>query len=81
MQVTILDSSYSLSSLCTFPLPPRTTLRGLCPTPLVDTSYTLRWHSLDNLPYFQGFRSTVIRSIQTFPHLLSGTMRTRSHGG
>lgn len=58
---TIFHGTYTLFSLCTFPLPPRTTLRGLCPTALVDTSYTLRWDAQDNLPYFRGFLSTVIR--------------------
>ena len=48
-------------SMCNFPLPPRATLRGLCKNKLVDVFYTVRWDSVTNLPFYQGFFFSIIK--------------------
>ena len=47
--------------MCKFVTPPRLKIRGLCKNKKVDTFYTLLYDKTDNLPYFKGYDSTVIR--------------------
>ena len=42
-------------------LPPRATLRGLCPNSQVDVFYTLMWDDSMNLPFYKGFINSNIK--------------------
>ena len=42
-------------------LPPRATLRGLCPNSQVDVFYTLMWDDDMSLPFYKGFINSNLR--------------------
>ena len=42
-------------------MPPRATLRGLCPNTPVDVFYTLMWDDDMSLPYYKGFINSNLR--------------------
>ena len=47
--------------MCKFVAPPRLKIRGLCKKVKMDIFYSLLYDTADNLPYFKGYDTTVIR--------------------
>ena len=47
--------------MCKFDAPPRLKIRGLCKKVKMDIFYSLLYDTADNLPYFKGYDTTVIR--------------------